>query len=64
MKFVAFGAEDKKVRVYDLEKKNMKFILEGHTDIVRSLAISNYDAFIVTSSDDKTLRVWNFDAGI
>ncbi len=38
-------------------------VLEGHTDIVGTVAISTDGAKIVSGSDDKTVRVWSMETG-
>ena len=35
--------------------------LSGHTDVVRSVCISNDDTTIVSGSDDNTIRIWGID---
>ena len=37
--------------------------LEGHSDYVRSVAISNDNTKVVTGSDDKTAKVWDIRTG-
>ncbi len=38
-------------------------VFEGHTDVVRPVAISTDGAKIVSGSDDKTVRVWSMETG-
>ena len=37
--------------------------LNGHSDIVRSVAFSSDGKKIVSGSSDKTIRVWDADTG-
>jgi len=38
-------------------------LLEGHTDQLTSMALSADGKLLVTGSDDKTVRVWEFESG-
>ena len=38
-------------------------VLEGHSDLVRAVAISAYGCTIVSGSDDKTTRIWSVESG-
>lgn len=40
-------------------KKQQEAILEGHTNWVNSLAVTNDNKFILSGSDDNIIRVWN-----
>lgn len=37
--------------------------LEGHDDVVRSVAFSHDSALVVSASDDKTVRIWRTNSG-
>ena len=34
-------------------------MLQGHTDMVFSISISRNDLYIVSASNDKTIRIWD-----
>ncbi|KAJ1963130.1 hypothetical protein IWQ62_003312 [Dispira parvispora] len=59
------GGEDKQVQIYDIAKDQILTVLEGHTERITSVAWipeGNSDespGIIVTSSDDRTVRVWH-----
>ena len=40
----------------------MESTLEGHSDAIRSVALSYLGRFAVTASDDHTVRVWDMHA--
>ncbi len=63
-KKLAFGSEDGTVAVREWEKSNSPIlILEGHSDMVMSVAVSCDDVWILSGSWDGTVRVWNGSAG-
>ena len=41
------------------KKRNFLFHLEGHSDSVTSLAVSNDNKFIVSGSLDGTIKIWD-----
>jgi small GTP-binding protein len=60
---VAFGHNDKTVRVWDLQKDCGLAILEGHTGNILSVALSIEGRRAISGSDDKTARVWDIESG-
>jgi WD40 repeat protein len=54
---------DRKLRVWDLATGVCSHILEGHTDLVRDLAVTLNGRRAVSASWDKTLRVWDLETG-
>jgi WD40 repeat protein len=59
----ASGGEDKRIFVWDLEKRNQLAALDGHEDRVRSLAFHPHkkEKKLISSSFDKTIRIWNYE---
>jgi WD40 repeat protein len=47
------------VRIWSIIEKQCEAVLEGHTNIVTSVAITSDDKFIVSGSSDHTVRLWN-----
>jgi WD40 repeat protein len=37
--------------------------LSGHTDLIRAVIVTVGGRQIVSASDDRTIRIWNFDTG-
>jgi WD40 repeat protein len=50
--------KDQIIRLWDADSGKEICWLEGHTDAIRSLAFSADGQFVVSCSDDKTIRIW------
>ena len=61
---IATGSADKTAIVWSTEGEVQKELtLQGHTDWVRGVALSNDGAQVATCSDDKTAVVWDSSSG-
>jgi len=58
-KYLACGAEDKTVKLWDIETKEMAHIFTGHTMDIYSVDYSSDGRFIVSGSGDKKARIWD-----
>ncbi len=56
-------ATAKGVIEWDLDQWRQSRQLQGHTDVVNSLALSRDATLLVTGSGDTTVRLWDFKAG-
>uniref|UniRef100_A0ABM5EUS2 WD repeat-containing protein 88 n=1 Tax=Pogona vitticeps TaxID=103695 RepID=A0ABM5EUS2_9SAUR len=56
---VVSGGYDKSIVIWDLEETYKKLSLKGHKDWVTDVAISNDKKWLVSSSKDCTLRIWD-----
>lgn len=56
-------SENKTLCVWDLDRSPPTVVLTGHTDHVRSVALCASGNWAVSSSNDKTLRVWDLTNG-
>jgi WD40 repeat protein len=57
-KTLATGGDDSVARVWDPATGKPLAVLEGHTDVVRSLAFDPKGELLVTGSADKTVKTW------
>ncbi|OMJ69628.1 hypothetical protein SteCoe_32582 [Stentor coeruleus] len=53
------GGNDKPKHL-EIPEFRQQSILRGHTDYVNSLAITNDNQFVISVSDDNTVKMWNF----
>ena len=47
------------MRIHNFQDKTQEAVLQGHTDFVRSLAISSDNKYVVSGGVDHTVRIWN-----
>ncbi|KAF8580933.1 chromatin associated protein [Ramaria rubella] len=62
-KLLATGAEDKQIRIWDIAKKRIRTVFEGHQQEIYSLDFSRDGRLIVSGSGDKTARIWDMETG-
>ena len=47
------------MRIWNLQDKTQEAVLQGHSWLVYSVAITSDNKYIVSGGDDKTVRIWN-----
>ena len=62
-KLAVSGAEDKTLRVWDLEAGTLTATLTGHRDAVTCASLTPDGKRAVSGSADKTLRLWDLETG-
>eukprot|EP01102_Stenamoeba_stenopodia_P010088 TRINITY_DN29_c0_g1_i1.p1 TRINITY_DN29_c0_g1~~TRINITY_DN29_c0_g1_i1.p1 ORF type:complete len:567 (-),score=86.92 TRINITY_DN29_c0_g1_i1:164-1864(-) len=62
-KLLAAGAEDKTVKVWDIERKRLSHTFTGHEMDIYSLDFTSDGQFIVSGSGDKKAKVWDVEKG-
>lgn len=60
--FLASGAEDGKIRVWNLNTRKSVTVLESHVSVIRSLEYSQQQSTLLSASRDKTIIMWNVRA--
>ena len=58
--FLAAGCTDHTIKIWDLQSKELKYNLEGHKNHVTCVCFSPDGARLLTGSEDKMIRVWEF----
>ncbi|KAL0959956.1 hypothetical protein HGRIS_011620 [Hohenbuehelia grisea] len=55
------GGDDYKIKVWDIRPQNRRclFTLHGHLDYVRTVQFHHEMPWILSTSDDQTIRIWN-----
>ncbi len=61
--WLASGADDQTVRLWDLQSSQCRHVLEGHTGSVNALMVDPHGQWLASASDDQTVRVWNTQSG-
>lgn len=62
-KYLATGAEDKQIRIWDIQKRRIRNVFDGHQQEIYSLDFSLDGRLIVSGSGDKTARIWDMVDG-
>jgi glucose repression regulatory protein TUP1 len=62
-RYLATGAEDKTIKIWDIERKVIKHDLQGHDLDIYSLDFSPNGQFLLSGSGDKKVKLWNVETG-
>lgn len=60
-KLLATGAEDRKIRVWEIEQRKIRCTFEGHEQDIYSLDFARNGRLIASGSGDKTVRLWDIE---
>ncbi|KAI9841971.1 MAG: general transcription repressor [Thelocarpon superellum] len=60
-RLLATGAEDKQIRVWDIQSRMIKHTFSGHEQDIYSLDFSRTGRLIASGSGDRTVRLWNVE---
>ncbi|KAI0748484.1 miller-Dieker lissencephaly protein [Daedaleopsis nitida] len=61
--YVATGARDKTIKIWDTQSGQLLRNLAGHDNWVRALVFHPTGKFLLSASDDNTIRVWELNTG-
>lgn len=62
-RFLATGAEDREIRIWDIETRTVKHKLSGHKQEIYSLEYSSDGKVLASGSGDQTVRLWDTETG-
>jgi len=63
-KYLATGAEDKLIRVWDIQTRTIRNTFEGHDQDIYSLDFARDGRTIASGSGDRTVRLWDIETGM
>jgi len=55
---IVTGGHEKKIRIFNVEKKSDPTILEGHTGVIKSIVLDPQNT-IFSSGEDKEIKIWD-----
>lgn len=58
------GADDCKIRVWDLRSRECVHVLDGHVSVVRGLDVTKDGKLLVSGARDKVVNVWDLERGV
>ncbi|KXJ97538.1 WD40-repeat-containing domain protein [Microdochium bolleyi] len=62
-KYLATGAEDKLIRVWDIQSRTIRNTFAGHEQDIYSLDFARDGRTIASGSGDRTVRLWDIETG-
>ncbi|OBR13905.1 WD domain-containing protein [Colletotrichum higginsianum IMI 349063] len=62
-KYLATGAEDKLIRVWDIQSRQIRNTFSGHEQDIYSLDFARDGRTIASGSGDRTVRLWDIEQG-
>ncbi|KAI7882006.1 WD40 repeat-like protein [Lichtheimia hyalospora FSU 10163] len=61
--YLATGAEDKQIRIWDIARRMIRTRLTGHGQDIYSLDFGRDGRVVVSGSGDRTVRIWSVEDG-
>ena len=61
--WVVAGADDMFIRVYNYNTMDKIKVFEAHTDYIRCVAVHPNLPYVLSSSDDMLIKLWDWDKG-
>lgn len=63
-RYLATGAEDKIIRVWDIQTKKIRHQFAGHDQDIYSLDFASDGRYIASGSGDRTIRIWDLQDNV
>lgn len=61
--WIVVGADDGVIRVYNYNTMESVVEFKAHTDFIRSIVVHPSLTYILSASDDKCIKLWNWENG-
>ncbi|PGG97145.1 hypothetical protein AJ79_09326 [Helicocarpus griseus UAMH5409] len=61
--WIVCGSDDFQLRVYNYNTSEKITSFEAHPDYIRSIVVHPSQPFVLTASDDMTIKLWDWDKG-
>ncbi|GLI78556.1 coatomer subunit beta' [Penicillium ochrochloron] len=61
--WIVCGSDDFQLRVYNYNTSEKITSFEAHPDYIRSIAVHPTQPYVLTASDDMTVRLWDWEKG-
>ena len=61
--YIATGARDKKIRIFEVKSARLIITLAGHDNWVTDLWFHPNGKYLISSADDKSIRIWDLVLG-
>ena len=61
--YLATGARDKKIRIFEVKTGKLIITLAGHDNWVTDLWFHPNGKYLISSADDKSIRIWDLVLG-
>jgi coatomer subunit beta' len=61
--WVVAGADDMHIRVYNYNTMDKIKVFEAHTDYIRCVAVHPTLPYVLSSSDDMLIKLWDWEKG-
>jgi platelet-activating factor acetylhydrolase IB subunit alpha len=57
--YVATGARDKKIRIFETKTGRLVLTLTGHDNWITDLMFHPCGKYLISTADDKSVRIWD-----